>query len=231
MKEKAITKIVLYSVAIILLLGILLPGIGIGSLRLDLKSSDREYCIGPGSVDAKLVKDLNIEWFAGNIEIVTANTNSISFSENNSDGDPLAYYLEGGTLTIRYRKPSVSIGFFTEVPKTLTVTVPRFWNCNHLSLEINSADICVDSLIAEDVALHSASGEGKFVSCSIASLEINTVSGQIDYTGRLKMLDFDTASADFVGVFKNVPNKINVDSASGNLDIINKNGKIYFHRF
>lgn len=201
MKSNAIIRIVIYSLVTLLLLGILLAGLGFGSLSFSLGSGN--YITGEGAVDASQVKNLHIEWAAGSIEIVTADTDKITFTETGyaSEEQRMAYELNGGTLTICYKKPSIQIGFFSVPNKILTVTVPRDWVCNGLELDGVSINVNVQGLTADSFKLDGASCDVK-------------------YDGAVNYVDCDGASCSLELRCMNRPQEVRLDGASCELDLL-----------
>lgn len=221
MKANAITRIVIFSVVIIMLLAILAVGLGMGAFSFNFDFDTGEYITGDGSVPASAVHNLEIEWASGEITIEAQETDSINFTEtgNVPEGSEMVYELNGDTLTIRYSKPRLQIGFFSTPSKQLTITVPNNWRCDNLNIDTAATDITAYNLNAYAVDLDSASGTCHFNECNITELDADTASGNIYYNGKLQKLDCDAASADITGIFSEAPQQINVDSASGQLDI------------
>lgn len=218
MRKNAILRIVLYSLVILLLTGILLTGLGIGVFSFSLGLSSQDYMEGSGAADAQMIRRIQLQWASGNIRLETEDRKDICFSESGS-GDPMVYEILGDTLIIRYSKPTISIGFISYAKKDLTVTVPYDWVCEDLELEVASADISINNWTIDQCSLDTASGECVFSDCNVNTLNIDTASGSIRYIGSLNTLDCDAASANFTGSFTNIPKSLEMDSASGDLDI------------
>lgn len=221
MKTNAIVRIVIYTLVILLLTGLLAAGLGIGQFAFHFGSTSGSYITGSGSADASEIRNLKIDWAAGAIRIISSDTDRITFSEEGEAGEDsrMVYEIKGSTLTIRYTESSFRIGFFSDPVKNLTVCVPADWQCSRLEVNAASAGLTVESLTADEMKINTASGECDFQSCTVGDLSISTASGSIRYTGTLDTLDCDAASAGVTAVFDNVPESINLDSASGALDI------------
>lgn len=221
MRRNAITRIIIFSVIIVVLLGILATALvfGILTVNLDIGSSGyttvetSEVSLSPADI-----RNIDIEWAAGSIDIQSADVDAITFREDEED-QRMVWKQKGDTLEICYSEPVIHIGFFSYSSKDLTITVPEDWLCDQLTLDVASTDISLQAFKANEVELNSASGESEFQNCEIDSLEIDTASGSIHYDGTLNALDCDAASANFIGEFLNVPRRIQMDSASGDLDI------------
>ena len=221
MKTNAIIRIVIYALVILLLVGLLVIGLGIGQFVIHFGSTSGSYITGSGSADAADIRNLKIEWAAGSIKIVPSDTDQITFSEEGNAGEDsrMVYAIDGSTLTIRCAKSSFRIGIFSNPVKNLTVYVPADWQCRRLEIYAASATLDVENLTADNVKINTASGECGFRSCAVGELSIDTASGSLRYTGTLDTLDCNAASASVTAIFDNVPKSIDMDSASGDLDI------------
>lgn len=223
MKRNAVARIVIFSIVIVILLGILFTGLGIGMFMVNLDFSDSDYTTAQTATvlfPLDEVKNIDIEWASGEITIQPGDVDAIHVTESGSnDVQPMSYRQSGDTLYIRYSDVSFKLGFFSTASKDLTVTVPRNWVCEEISMEVASADVTVTELNARQFHVDTASGDYDFISCAIEDLDIDTASGSIEYEGTLNTLDCDAASGRFVGVFTNTPSVIDMNSASGDLDI------------
>lgn len=221
MKRNAIARIVIYSIVIFLLVALLLAGLEAGTLAFHLSFGSGDYQTGSGSVSAGSVRNVKIEWASGDITIRTEETDAITFTEegNFSNDQQMAYSLSGDTLTIRYKKSGIHIGFFKQPEKNLVITVPSDWECRTMEIEVASAELRVENLTSETLDLETASGKCNFINCNTQNMNVDAASGDISYTGTMQTLDCDTASAKFTGVFSNVPSRMELDCASGDYDI------------
>lgn len=224
MRNNAIIRIIIFSIVIVILLGILLAGLGFGALMTHLNAEKTDYSTARAPTvlfPLEEVRNIQIDWAAGNIEIIAGDVDSIQVTESGSfsEQEAMAYKQAGETLYIRFKKETVTFDTFSVAHKDLTVTVPRDWVCQKLTLDVASANITVDTLTASYVNLNTASSDSVFKACHITDLDVNTASGSVEYQGILNTLDCDAASGRFTGVFDNTPSAINMDSASGDLDI------------
>lgn len=225
MKRNAIVRIIIFSIAIFILLGILLSGLAFGMLMMNIRTDSQTYYELPENsqvdLDPNEIQNINIEWASGTIDVRAEETNTITFSESGTYTDDLqmVWKVKNDTLIISFSKPTVQIGFSSYSNKDLTVTVPKSWICNELSLEVASADVTITDLQAEQVDIDTASGDYEFINCTLNALDVDTASGSIYYTGNLNTLDCDAASGSFEGKFISAPTRIEMDSASGDLDL------------
>lgn len=221
MRSNAIIRIVLFSLAIILLLGILAGGLGLGMFMFHFDIGNGNYISGGSAVPANEITQIEIEWASGAINIITNDDDSITFSETGiADEDrEMVYSIDNGKLTICFSKPSVQIGFFSSADKELTVSVPEAWVCQELKVESASADITVSGICADKVEFENASGKCDFDHCRILELTVETASGNIHYEGTLDEFSCDAASADVSAILQNIPRSINMESVSGDLEL------------
>lgn len=210
MKGSAITRIVLYSILLLLLIGILLAGLGVG---LAIRTLD--YLPGlhwggmsggtvaeSGSVAAEQIREIEVEWVGGSITIEPGDTDTITFSESSygSGCEPMVWKQSGSKLHIQFNNLRWSIGIHVAYEKDLVITVPRDWIGQELDISCVSADVTVR--------------DGNFY-----SVDFDTVSGDLRYTGRLDTLDCESVSGNCIAVLTQTPSELSLDSVSGNLDV------------
>lgn len=221
MKANAITRIVIYFVLILVLLGILLSGLGVGVLRFDLGGLSGEYITGEGAVDASTIENIEIEWVSGDIDIhvATDGSDQIRFSESGNAGEDLRMVWErkGTTLIIKYSKPSIRIGFISTPDKDLDVIFPAGWYCDNLDLSTVSGSVNITLLSANEIELESVSASCK-LDCTAKDVSLNTVSGKVEYHGEVETLECESVSADCsVILLDSVPERLTLNAVSGDL--------------
>ena len=245
MKSNAIIRIVLFSLAILVLLGILASVLFVRAFMIDLsesgivdalhnvfeaRESDEIRIDGSGrsgEYDGTQIHDIEIEWAAGTIVIQPGDTRNIYFEESavsNSDYQ-LTTKRSGDKLSIKFCEEIVSSWGFgaklnSDVSKDLVITVPRDWNCDTLEIDAAAARVEITDLQINELDFDGASGELLLDNCTIVNLDVDTASGDVEFSGVLKQLDFDAASAKFHGEFYQVPQQLYLDSMSGDVDLI-----------
>lgn len=234
MKTNAIVRIVLFSLAILILGGILLGVLCFNMFIVDGRIQFEDHAAvaeAPFSVNqmpeiSSQVHNLEIEWVAGSITIQPdENVHSIHVTEYSPAGSDYETVMKqsGQTLEIRFCKESMkfpSFGINSDVSKDLVITVPADWNCDSIEIDAAAADVEIRNLRMNELDFDGASGKLVLDNCEIVDLDIDTASGDVEFTGTLKDLDFDAASAKFSGEFYQVPNQLNLDAMSGNLEIV-----------
>lgn len=242
MKTNAIIRIIIWSIVIVVLLGILgsvMFGVrtfnnlavinrsGESAVIVDeetpMKVMDPGESIGVG---AEHIRDLDIEWAAGNIVIQPADVETIEISESDVSDTKYAmlWKVSGQKLTIRFCEDSImdfhfGITINDNLSKDLTILVPRSWECGTLEIDAASASVEVNDLTIREVEFDGASGVCKFNNCVVDKVDLDTASGDVTFTGSLNILDCDAASASVSAVLNNVPTRMDMDSMSGDLDI------------
>lgn len=232
MKTNAIIRIVIYSIVILLLLSVL----G-GFLAFDRyafqngKTSWAAPIVVGGSgeyleehrtvADAQAVTHLEIEWVAGSITIQEGDTDQILLSESGKfdTDEAMVYHQKGNRLTIEYQEQDVYIGIYSTPEKDLTITVPRNWEGTSISIDSASARLNMNGITVREVELDGASGGAVFSDCAMEALDVDTASGDINFSGTLHTLEYDSASGHLQAVFHNTPRSIDMDTASGDVDI------------
>lgn len=193
-------------------------------LQTEAAASSGAAYNGDISLDAKQIREIEIEWAAGHITIEPADVAAIQVSES-SHSDPkyaMVWKQNNDKLTIRFSENSnlnFGVTLNNVISKDLTILVPMGWECDSLDIDAASATVDIQNLAIKEVDFDGASGTCNFVNCVIEELDLDTASGDIYFSGSLTTLDCDAASASVFAVFDNVPSRIDMDSMSGDLDI------------
>ena len=226
MKKYAVLRIVLFSIAILVLVGILIAGLsaGISSGHFSISLGNTPIdgtAASSGSVSADEVRNIEIEWAAGSITIQPGDTDVITFSETevSDEKNKMIWKQDGDTLAIQFCQSQVFFGISFDQSKDLTITVPQDWICNDLDIDSASAEVEINDLTIRKMDFDGASGICTFNNCDINELSVDTASGDVEFSGTLNTLDCSAASAKCTLLLKNTPRQIDVDTMSGDLDI------------
>lgn len=201
MKTNAIIRIIIYSLVILLLVGLLLTCLGIGTFMFNIHTGGT-FNEGTGSVNTDSVKNLEINWAAGSVTIVTdANADTISFTESGDfdDEKAMAYSVKDGTLTLDYSKPNFAIGLINTPSKDLLITVPTGWICDQI--EINGAALKVDIS-----GIH------------VSKLQLDGAAMELEFDGSLQELDVDGAACE-LNVSTTYADLFEIDGAACELNL------------
>lgn len=232
MKTNAIVRIVLLSLAIVLLMGILLAGIGLRTFSVlghwDTVSTWDALPGGTvassGEVSAASVRHLCIDWVGGSIQIQPGDTDKITFSESGtfSENDRMVYKLSGDTLTIHFRSSGKIINWgwnAADINKDLLVTVPHDWVCEEVSIDSVSAKISAEGLTTDAFEIDNVSGTCVLADCTLGDLEVDTVSGDVEFYGSLRQCDCSSVSANCRLTLASAAQEIDFDAVSGDLHV------------
>ena len=202
MKTNAITRIVIYSIIILLVVSILFVCLRKESLTVfNFGTGDGKPVNGEASVIASDVDALEIDWASGSICIKVADTDTITFAESGGDEEfPMTYNLNNGTLQLGYASGKIQIGITSIPNKDLTVTVPKNWNCEELEINAASVDVDISDL-------------------NVTELSINGAANNLRFNGSIDNLECDGASNDLELICVNGPSEISIDGASCSLDL------------
>lgn len=246
MKTNAITRIIVWSIVIVLLCAVLFAGLNFrtfsrwrASLRTGNDSSgsssvsntDTSKDPSPevldtnaaASVPSSSVREIEIDWVSGSIQILPADVTEITFTESEVSDSRYAmvWKQKNEKLSIEFCAEHTFSGFgsWNVLKKDLLIQVPRDWVCDSLEVDTASTTLEVTGLTIREVEVDSASGEYVFTDCTVDEFDLDTVSGDVRFTGKLNSMDCDAASASVYTVLENVPKQINMDIGSGDLDI------------
>lgn len=242
---KSAWKIILCSLAavvlIVVLLLLLVFKVRIPVLHFGDKFDDSAYTVMDASGEVSIVdsiRALDISWSSGSVQISMYDGSEIVLRETAQakDSDRLRYQIENGTLRIRERNGSLlNVG-----SKSLEVLLPTKTaeGLSSLEIDIASANTILDSLTAERLEIDTASGDVtatncvfenvdydgasskcRMENCTIADFEMDTASGNAILSGSISKISFDAASGNLNAVTDVAPLEIDVDTASGDVDL------------
>lgn len=224
MKRNAIFRIILFSFLAVVLVGVLISGIALKKYQMPgivvRKSFDAPEVSG-NKFNAGEIDRLKIEWAAGSIVLVPVEGNKISITEELLGGDEsMVLKKDGSTLYVQYCEGAVGIPFGSgSLKKNLYITVPQDWECKELEIDAASATVQGEYLTIRELASSTASGTHTFTNCQVGTLKMETVSGDLNFTGTLEQLDFNGVSAQLDLALTNAPKSIELESVSGDLNL------------
>ena len=188
----------------------------------DSVSGDSFWRIDGAAQFSADLQEIEIDWVSGSIRLLPTNVSSIQVSESGKDTSkyPMICKQDGQTLKIEYCA-STSFGDLKNLKfsKDLTIFVPMDWNGRAVKVDAASAKLSVQDLTIGEVEIDTASGSSQFDNCTIDSLDVDTASGDVYFEGSLNRLNCDSASAGVQAVLDNVPDEIDMDTASGGLEL------------
>ena len=177
------------------------------------------------ALDAASIRNMEIEWAVGSILIQPMDITEIRISEEGpkQDEEPMVWKVREGKLAIQYSEKTdhiFGIGLnLGSKSKDLIIQVPLDWQCDSLEIDAASASLEVNDLTIREMEFDGASGTCVFDNCTVEKLNVDTASGDVRFRGSLQQLDCDAASANIFLELTNVPRSIDLDTASGDLDV------------
>lgn len=165
--------------------------------------------------------DISVEWVSGSIHILPTLGDQIQVSESgDTENCAMVVQQKNGKLSVEFCKPSLLNSISRNLRKDLVIEVPMNWNLEELEIDAASASVNVEGLTIRNVEFEGASGICEFSNCNVDILDVDTASGDVHFTGTLNKLECDAASSSFTGILANIPSQMEMDSMSGNLDLI-----------
>ena len=236
MKRNAIARIILWAVTLVVLIGLLCAAMlwfqPLGRYEVPNHSASEvtptpekltdSAGSGTASEFSRDIQEIEIDWLSGNIRLLPANVDRIQVSETPVADAKYAMVCkqEGQTLKVEYCQHTALRNLNGALSKDLTIVVPNDWDGRALKVDAASAKLFVQDLTIREVEIDTASGASQFNNCAVEELDIDTASGDIRFTGSLNKLDCDSASASVYAELDNVPTEIDMDTASGAVELI-----------
>ncbi len=199
----AVARIIIWSAVLIILCAVFVLGILAGTFgelfgRISFGgytySDPDSYEVGGGST-AQAVRDIDIDWLAGDIEILPAaeGVAEITISEDYAGDDPddqLRWRVFDGELEIKFRKSSW--GTVNGIPeKKLTIRIPQAMleTLGEVDIETVNSEVNFKGY-AEELSFDGVDGR-LVVAGTVGELNIDGVNAKIDFTGTLTRGNFD----------------------------------------
>lgn len=193
---------------------------------IDLPAPQKAEIQGNGvSLDAANIQKMEIEWAAGAITIQPEDIPQIYIREETADAEyeQMVWTVRDGKVSIQYSKNTdhaFGMGLLTGThSKDLIIQVPLDWQCDSLEIDAASASLMVKELTIREMEFDGASGTCVFENCTLEKLDVDTASGDVSFRGSLGSLDCDAASANILLELSNVPRSLDLDTASGDLNV------------
>ena len=174
--------------AVALILGII-QGLSEGggwSLWSTYRYDDEGYEIGSGTVPSAQLRSLDVDWIDGEVEIVLCNDAYLSITEtcakSLSENAKLRWSLseDGRNFSVKYRKSTAFLGFGEGGDdKKLVLRVPASMGLESVSVCAKSADVRVEGVSAERIAVTTDTGSIALSDGSYAELSLTSTVGDL----------------------------------------------------
>lgn len=199
----------------------------IGKIAYYTNYNDSGYSVGSGEVDAADIKNITIDWVAGDVKIVECEGDKITLTEPEQENEDmrLRYHASGSNLTIKFCKPKANS---KELNKELTVAIPKGTSLKAITVDIVSAPVSVTGISCSDFNADTVSGDIT-LDAAIVKIKADSVSGKLtlvlpEATESVNV-DYDTVSGKLYNDFpqsNGSEKEIDFDSVSGDLTIKKK---------
>lgn len=190
------------------------------SLGLASYANADKYTIGDADISSA-VENLEIGWISGKVNIEYHAGSGITLSEtanrNTSEDEKFRWWVDGKTLRIQFAKPRLTS--FSNLQKTLTVSLPEGIAFKKVNIDTTSGDISVPAMTADELRFDTTSGD---VNAVITAKNLNASSTSGDMEIRQ---DSDIRSAILGSTSGNITlsavsaENVDMKSTSGNLGI------------
>lgn len=193
------------------------PNIVGGIYRYDNAS---HYLVGNSSFDAGAVRELSVDWIAGDVVLREGEGDKITFTETTDETDEdyhLHYFLNRGELKIEFQASGTKTkdGF----SKELVIEYPAGHGFSDVEIDTVSSDVTVSGLTATELSVDTASGHASLGCKSVNEVSADSASGNIEIYGAFMSAECDSASGDVRLVFpQGVGFRVKFDSANGTVN-------------
>ncbi len=224
----AVARIVIWSVVLVLLLGVFVAAMlaqessfYLGRILWDdWEYDDDDFNVGNGAIRAP-IRELSIDWVAGSVTVEATDGEEILITEDydgTKSSHRLRWLVEDGELTVKYAKPS----FFgnTSDSKNLTVSIPRTMLDDLDEIRVAGVSTTQNILVsARELDVETTSGSVT-VAGNYTSVEMEAVSGDLRFEGTMKQGSFEGVSARVELRLKEQAERLDLESVSGRLTVI-----------
>ena len=182
------------------------------------KAANRGTEAASQSFAASQVRSLEIDWVDGSVSIRQDTGDALRYTVSGGNADSTAYSLEDGKLTISAMESSV-LNFGSHRGADLTVLVPKGWTPKELSVESISAPIQIENLTGTELDVDTVSGVMELKDIRSDKLSLSTISAKITCSGAAHEISLETTSGNCALELTERPEKIDLDSVSGDLEL------------
>lgn len=232
MKKNAMIRIWIWTfVAFVLLTTMVLGMGGIVSFATNTNgrnSTGTAYSDGGVSIPAGNIREIDVNWVSGEMDIRFYDGADIQITETAdralNDNQRLRYEVKGDKLIIDFS--GKNIGLFVNTPsKSLELLIPAGIALDKLSVENVSSGVTLTGKNTQlnELDIDNVSGTVFVADVHARKLDMETVSGSVEFTGTYAEIDAESVSGKQVYRLASLPGKMDADSVSGAI-VIYTNG-------
>lgn len=163
-----------------------------------------EYSSGNAELELGSIKEIEVSWNSGDIEILEYDGDKILINEKTaeplSEEDELIYLSKNGKLIVRASKVLNDGQREVSIEKNLSIAIPKKKNTliNEIKLSSVNSKIIVDTE-------------------HVSKLKIDSANGNINLLGRYDKIEIGEASGNIEAELLNCPQNVAVNSVNGNV--------------
>ena len=179
-----------------------------------------EYKAGDREISEKVTK-INLDYVAGDVTIKGNDGDKVGVKENANislkDPQKVHTWVNEGTLYVRFCQSTKKINF-TNVKKSLELTLPASQDLEDVIIEMSSGDLVFDNLATGGFKVKSSSGDVK-ADLSGKNVDIKSSSGKIFFTqnGDSEAINLKASSGTIDIKQSGTCNSLTVNSSSGSV--------------
>lgn len=198
-------------------------GINLGGYTY--KDADK-YSVGEFSLDEEITS-LDIDWIAGQVNLVVTDESKISASETNveDEAERLRYRVVDGKLMIKFKK-SERVRINDELSKELTVYIPKEMaeKLDSVNIQCVSAGLDIEGATIDKLEIEMVSGEFDARDIIINSVNLESVSGDVEIAGSVNELDAELVSGEIKVTSDEQLSMLDMETVSGDITVIMPEG-------
>lgn len=240
-RKGAVTRIILWTCVMCVLIGLLVVGVGGISLAGDGRGwkgfenitmffSNQydhadEYAAGGTSIMAGNISKVKIHWVSGGVTVRVQEDSAFSFSETTSralgEDEMLHYRVDGDTLTIEYTRSGGGWLRNSLPSKQLAFAIPAGAELELLAIESASGTVAVDGADQwiDEIDVENVSGSVQLSGLRAGLLDIETASGSVDVGGAVDVIRTEGVSGSQTYRLGQTPQEMRVESVSGSVTV------------
>ena len=185
------------------------------------------YAAGAGSVTG--IRELDIDWIAGDVRIEPCDGKEIRFEESSDDSLPEALQLHswknGRELHIRFCRSGEKIS--ENFSKSLVVKIPKNTSLDKIECSSISADMHLNRLKCNELSVETCSGNLNAVSVNGREIDMESISGDITLKQVVcSKLSIESISGN-IATESSTSKEYDAESISGNISIGNNGNFIH----
>jgi len=192
-------------------------GISFGGYTYD--DADK-YSVGEFTLDEEITS-IDIDWIAGDVNIVATAENKVSASESDVDDDDnkLRYRVVDGKLMIKFKKSERA--FDSNLKKELNLYIPAEMadKLQLVKVQCVSATLDMENVTIKNLDIETVSGKMEAKNVVIDTVKLESVSGGVNIAGTVDKLDAELVSGGIKVTSDKQLSSINVETVSGNITV------------